>query len=242
MSTFMQPEITQRQRWLEIDGPEGTEWIPSEFIKDASIGGFKGPKQTTFMECEEYVQFLFNQAADYRRNRKAYSVKFREGFGARYQAPGYLDCTDWCVFDKRDEAVKYLLDEYLESEPEAKVTFSAKLHNSDIEGDVINPGDWFGKTWLVVLGGIASFVVEADNAQDAVEELAESEEYGQSLRLAEPDIADYNQDEIQYTGSGIPYDNADVTVIGDEGKKQPFKCTYHVEGFDEDISPLLFAS
>ena len=62
------------------------------------------------------------------------------------------------------------------------------------------------------------------------------------LRLAEPDIADYNQDEIQYTGSGIPYDNADVTVIGDEGKKQPFKCTYHVEGFDEDISPLLFAS
>ena len=35
------------------------------------------------------------------------------GYGARLSAPGYLDCTDWAVFDTEDEAVEYLAEEYL---------------------------------------------------------------------------------------------------------------------------------
>ena len=33
-------------------------------------------------------------------------------WGARLSAPGYLDCTEWCVFDTEAEAAQYLLDTY----------------------------------------------------------------------------------------------------------------------------------
>jgi len=34
------------------------------------------------------------------------------GWGARLSAPGYLDCTDWSVFDTEREAKEYLRDTY----------------------------------------------------------------------------------------------------------------------------------
>ena len=34
-----------------------------------------------------------------------------EGWGARMSAPGYLDCTEWVVFETVEEAYEYL-DEY----------------------------------------------------------------------------------------------------------------------------------
>jgi hypothetical protein len=42
-----------------------------------------------------------------------------KGYGARLSAPGYLDCTEWAVFDTEEEAEKYLTDMYPEDgEPE----------------------------------------------------------------------------------------------------------------------------
>jgi hypothetical protein len=42
-----------------------------------------------------------------------------KGYGARLSVPGYLDCTEWSVFDTKEEAEKYL-DEMSgeEDEPE----------------------------------------------------------------------------------------------------------------------------
>lgn len=34
------------------------------------------------------------------------------GFGARLSAPGYLDCTEWSIFDTEKEAADYLLEMY----------------------------------------------------------------------------------------------------------------------------------
>lgn len=34
------------------------------------------------------------------------------GWGARLSAPGYLDCTEWCVLDSEEEAREYLMDNY----------------------------------------------------------------------------------------------------------------------------------
>lgn len=34
------------------------------------------------------------------------------GFGARLSAPGYLDCTEWSIFDTEKEAAEYLLEVY----------------------------------------------------------------------------------------------------------------------------------
>jgi len=35
-----------------------------------------------------------------------------KGWGARLQMPGYLDSTEWCVFDTEQEALDYLLETY----------------------------------------------------------------------------------------------------------------------------------
>ena len=36
------------------------------------------------------------------------------GYGARLSAPGYLDCTDWTVFDTEQEAIDHLEETYLD--------------------------------------------------------------------------------------------------------------------------------
>ena len=40
------------------------------------------------------------------------NIETIEGYGARLSASGYMDCTEWAVFDTREEAAQYLLDMY----------------------------------------------------------------------------------------------------------------------------------
>ena len=59
----------------------------------------------------------------------------------------------------------------------AKVTAHGKLHGHDIEAEVINPGDWFGKVWLIEVGGSYTpifFAVEADHVSDALDKFVGS--------------------------------------------------------------------
>lgn len=191
--SFMQPQVIKK-RWLTIDGPNGTESIPAELVKEPHLGGFSEAKQKLFAQCEEYAKYLFEAAKDYRENDRFYSVEFVDGFGARMSAPGYLDATDWAVFDTEAEAVKYLLDQYLDDNPEAKVTFSGKLGDHEITGDVLNPGDWFGKTWLLEIGGSYSpiFVVaEADSIEGAINELSGNDKYKHHIIIPPEDFGDY---------------------------------------------------
>ena len=63
---------------------------------------------------------------------------------------------------------------------------------------VLNPGDWFGKAWLVELGGSYSslyVVIEADSMSDAIDELAENEKYGHQIVVADEDLGDYPEDD-----------------------------------------------
>ena len=39
-----------------------------------------------------------------------------QGYGARLSAPGYMDCTEWCVFDSVEEAEEYLTETYGDEE------------------------------------------------------------------------------------------------------------------------------
>lgn len=48
-----------------------------------------------------------------------HSVQAVFGHGVRLSAPGYLDCTEWSVFDTEEEAVKYLDEMYGDIEEEA---------------------------------------------------------------------------------------------------------------------------
>lgn len=69
----------------------------------------------------------------------------------------------------------------------------AEVNGHKIEAKVMNPGDWFGKVWLVEIGcGISSFyfAVEADTFDKAVDEFCDSEA-GHHIHINELELDDY---------------------------------------------------
>lgn len=79
---FMKHEITPRKMWYKVDGTNGTNFEPGDlFTKLDAIGMYTG---------------------------KVESVERVYGYGARLSAPGYLDCTDWNVFNTVEKAENYL--------------------------------------------------------------------------------------------------------------------------------------
>lgn len=79
----------------------------------------------------------------------------------------------------------------------AKVTAHGKLNGHDIEAEVINPGDWFGKVWLIEVGcGYSSifFAVEADHVSDALDKFVGSEAGKTHAQIEESAYGDYGMD------------------------------------------------
>ena len=68
-----------------------------------------------------------------------------------------------------------------------KVTAKWIVNGRDYEAPVVNPGDWFGKTWHLSVcisnTGGPHYIIEADNVADAIDILAESEEYGSIIAI-----------------------------------------------------------
>ena len=92
---FMQRQVTEKQLWWEVETTHGTEWLPVELI------GKEPADSDAFADyCEGDVL----------------SWEQREGFGARLSAPGYLDCTEWSVFDTAEAAETYLAENYPDDE------------------------------------------------------------------------------------------------------------------------------
>ena len=94
---------------------------------------------------------------------------------------------------------------------------------------VLNPGDWFGKAWLIEIGGSYSplfLVVEADSVQDAIDELSENTKFGHHIVVSDEDLGDYPEDERHYGPSGQALDLDHLLVHGQEGTACPFPCRY----------------
>ena len=87
------------------------------------------------------------------------------------------------------------------------ITASCKFHAQDLTDiPVINPGGWFGKTWLLELGGSYTplfLVVEADSVSDAIDELSDNETYGQQIHVPDSDLGDYPEAIQLYERKGI---------------------------------------
>ena len=125
------------------------------------------------------------------------------------------------------------------------ITAKAKFNGHELKDmPVINPGDWFGKTWLIEIGGSywpLFLVVEADSVQDAIDELAESGKYGHNIIVADEDLGDYPEADRHYGPSGQVLDLDHLMVHGDEGKTCPFPCHYFGSGLPtEGIEPTEF--
>jgi len=126
-------------------------------------------------------------------------------------------------------------------EVKAKTTFNGHELN---DMPVLNPGDWWGKCWLLEIGGSYTplfLVVEADSMQDAIDELADNEKYGHNIVVADEDLGDYDPDDCHYAASGQVLDLDWLMVHGQEGVECPFPCRYVGDGLPEDgMAPTDF--
>jgi len=128
---------------------------------------------------------------------------------------------------------------------ERKITASCTLNGHELTHvSVINVGDWFGKTWLLEIGGCYSpifLIVEADSASDAIDELADSEKWGHHIVVDESDLGDYDPETCHYGPSGQVLDLDHLAIHGCEGCAVPFSCRYHGDGFPgEGVLPTEF--
>jgi hypothetical protein len=112
-----------------------------------------------------------------------------------------------------------------------KITASCKFHDQDLtEIPVLNPDAWFGKTWLIELGGSYTslfLIVEADSMSDAIDELSDNETYGHQILVPDSDLGDYAEDSRHYDGSGRVIDLDHVMIHGQERSDVPFPVRYH---------------
>ena len=110
------------------------------------------------------------------------------------------------------------------------ITASAKVGEHELTDiPVLNPGDWFGKTWLLEIGGSYSplfLIVEADSASDAIDELADNERYGHNIVVDAEDLGDYDPESCHYGPSGQVLDLDHLAIHGAEGAIIPFPCRY----------------
>ena len=121
--------------------------------------------------------------------------------------------------------------------PEQNITASCEFnghHLTDIP--VINPGGWWGKSWLIEIGGSYTplwLVVEADTVSDAIDELSDDKTYGHQIHVSDADLGDYPEDSRHYDGNGRVIDLDHVMVHGRERTDLPFAVRYHGDGLLE---------
>jgi hypothetical protein len=123
----------------------------------------------------------------------------------------------------------------------AKSTFNG---HELLDIPVLNPGDWFGKCWLLEIGGSYTplfLVVEADSVADAIDELADNKTYGHLITVDDEDLADYDPNDCHYGPSGQVLDLDHLMIHGQEGIECPFPCTYFGDGLAaEGMKPTEF--
>jgi hypothetical protein len=85
---FMNAQITEPKQWWSYEGQYSAGWLPVEYV---------GPRKS---DLERFLDEPLSYA------------EVVHGYGARLSANGYLDCTEWCVFDTEHAAAEYLADTY----------------------------------------------------------------------------------------------------------------------------------
>lgn len=103
---FMQEQI-EEGTWVQIDGHMGTEWIPADLVDLNEVNGLI--KQ---LETGKQVDLTNTSLKDYSENKEAFYLEVIHGFGARLSAPGYMDKTEWTVFETKEQAAEHLKEMY----------------------------------------------------------------------------------------------------------------------------------
>ena len=89
MSDFMKPQVVHDD-WYSVETTHGTEFIAVDIVgEDAAKDDFADFIEGDYLEHEKIT-----------------------GWGARLSAPGYLDCTDWSVYETEEKAKEHLREAY----------------------------------------------------------------------------------------------------------------------------------
>ena len=98
---------------------------------------------------------------------------------------------------------------------------------------VINPGDCFGKCWLLIVEEL-KLIVEAKSVTDAFDELADSQEYGHLIAVEPENLGDYPE-ESRYSGQVIDLDHVMIY------REEDAEYRYYGDGLPEEgIDSLAF--
>jgi len=95
---------------------------------------------------------------------------------------------------------------------------------------VLNPGDCWGRTWLLEIGGSywpLYLVVEAEDVANAIDVLADDPQYGHQIVVPPEDLDDYPEEDRHYSSSGNALDLEHLWVYGQGEDDYPWPCTYH---------------
>ena len=91
----MERQVTKKLSWWQVETNHGIEYIEADLVTPLGLPeAFNNYVEGTCIFSHELIQ----------------------GYGARLSAPGYMDCTEWAVFDTVKEAITYLDERYPEDE------------------------------------------------------------------------------------------------------------------------------
>jgi len=120
---FMQPEITEEIKWDKIHARDGIYYVPADTVAPEDFG------------------------PDVER------VERVEGYGARISAPGYLDSSEWHVFDRPSKALRYLHETFGDADDTARQIL--ELARGYIDNDIysvepLEDSSGTVRAWVVV--------------------------------------------------------------------------------------------
>jgi hypothetical protein len=107
-AAFMMP-VVEHGTWIHVDGPMGGETIPADLVGLEEVRELE--KEVMRHDAGE-VSVEGTGLRDYLENDTIYEIEVVDGYGARMSAPGYMDATEWAVFDNEEEAWDYLWEDY----------------------------------------------------------------------------------------------------------------------------------
>jgi hypothetical protein len=111
--SFMQAQVTDKQYWIEVEGPQGIEYIPADLVDnpksvcDAHKSETRQSDPPGAWVSIEWPDGEFPIPAtirDYVQQSTYWNIALVHAYGVRLSAPGYLDCTDWEVYSSKREA------------------------------------------------------------------------------------------------------------------------------------------
>ena len=114
MSDFMQQQI-EYGLFVRVESHQCTYYLHPVVIP-STVDDWCEAVRDNMHEADELPATVACDVLDYLSDtfdaNHILEVEYAPGYGARLSAPGYLDCTDWCVFDTEQEARDYLDDMY----------------------------------------------------------------------------------------------------------------------------------